>query len=170
MARSSKELRPEAKLNLQVEWISQPLADRRKIQAVLLHRSEKKNTLNATAKKLKVSRRTVSNWLKKYDTDGLRGLRKTPRGHRKGIFPRGKVGVLRKAIDSFAYPSVGCVREWLEKWTNSDVSLSAARYWRRVALQSRKKSARKSLGLLKAPSLSSAQTSAAPITNNCVDF
>jgi hypothetical protein len=42
MARSSKELRPEAKLNLQVEWLSQPLADRRKIQAVLLHRSEKK--------------------------------------------------------------------------------------------------------------------------------
>ena len=137
MARSSKDLRPEAKLNLQVEWISQPLADRRKIQAVLLHRSEK-NTLNATAKKLKVSRRTVSNWLKKYDTDGLRGLRKRPRGHRHGIFPRGKVGVLRKAIDSFAYPSVGCVREWLEKQTNFEVSLSAARYWRRVALSREK--------------------------------
>jgi transposase len=134
MAKSPKQLPAEGKLILDVELLKNPSADKRRIKAVLLHRFHRL-TLNATAKKLNVSRRTVSEWIKRYDNYGVSGTRKSPRGHRRGVFPRGKVWLLRGAMDRSNLKTVAQVRDWLTKWSGVQVSQSAARYWRRLALK-----------------------------------
>ncbi len=119
---------------------------KQRLQALYLLKSGQAQSRMQVGQLLGVSRRTVGEWLDRYEAEGIEGLLeiRTPSNRAYSLTESQEARLKQKLSEPEGFPSYGAVREWINETFGLSLTYDTARQIARYRLGAKLKAARKS--------------------------